>query len=305
VVMVTDTVQIRGGQITLSGKDFTTFLDQRPAKPTHLTDKPGNMIGTVISMMVLQSGQIFGEEIPRFRVGALTQAGNDVTEDISRGGAYSAVAQIAQKYDIGMRVLLEDLVSGGVGLVFETYVGVDRTSTQDARNLVRFSPDLETLADVRDVRSNAMEKNVVRAYPPDNFSETYPEPVEVTTIKNFGGSPGLQRRVLEIVCDDITEEMLKGTTMEALLRTRAAKALGENRRTRIVDGELVPRPGYIFGKDFFLGDRVEIEGEYGSPVTGTITEYIRSKDDTGSRSYPTVADAGSVPQSTDGPVTAT
>jgi hypothetical protein len=56
-----------------------------------------------------------------------------------------------------------------------------------------------------------------------------------------------------------------------------------------VDGEIVPDSQFQYGVDYNLGDVIEVEGNTGVIQTARITEYIRSQDQAGEKSYPTVS----------------
>jgi hypothetical protein len=66
-------------------------------------------------------------------------------------------------------------------------------------------------------------------------------------------------------------------------------ALANNNYTKLVDGEVVPQPQYKYGVNYKLGDLIELVGSDGGVQKAQVTEYIRSKDATGEKAYPTVS----------------
>ena len=57
---------------------------------------------------------------------------------------------------------------------------------------------------------------------------------------------------------------------------------------RSVDGEVAPTNLFQYGRDYELGDLIEVQGASGFSDISRVTEYIRTKDSNGENSYPTV-----------------
>lgn len=74
--------------------------------------------------------------------------------------------------------------------------------------------------------------------------------------------------------------VLKEYGMEELYKT-------ENRFRKIFDGEMNTLRGFKYGEDFFLGDIVQMENEYGLGAPARVTELIMSQDTSGISMYPT------------------
>ncbi len=73
------------------------------------------------------------------------------------------------------------------------------------------------------------------------------------------------------------------------LRQRALDGLANNNYVRMVDGELVPQSGFVYDKDYKLGDVIDLGSATGESSTARVTEYIRSKDASGYTEYPTLS----------------
>ncbi len=78
------------------------------------------------------------------------------------------------------------------------------------------------------------------------------------------------------------------TNIQTYLNQEAANALINNTYTITVDGTVVPQSKYQYGRDYFLGDTIELEGTVGGLQKALVTEYIRSQDNTGETAYPTL-----------------
>ena len=92
--------------------------------------------------------------------------------------------------------------------------------------------------------------------------------------------------VTGITTDSVEDTQAK---YQALLDSKARDALANNNFVKVIDGEIIPQNEYVFGTDYGLGDLIELEDPHGTIQKARITEYIRSSDSNGFRSYPTVS----------------
>lgn len=74
-----------------------------------------------------------------------------------------------------------------------------------------------------------------------------------------------------------------------LLRQRGKADLAENKDVVSFEGQAEATTMFKYGKDFFIGDIVQVEDEYGHEVTSQILEVIVSESAEGSTMYPTFA----------------
>lgn len=312
-IMLLDTRAIKEGTITATGKTLETFFEERYNTDIgEMIDTPGGMIAQIFEDMMDHNDSYMGTELPDISIGYVEQGdGVLVKESVEAGPAYSNMMRIAQKYGLNFfvwRHLNED--DGRWEAKFSVHMGTDRTSSQDANEVVRFSPGMDSLEDVEEVTSDAGFKSVVVALPPtgmeiqmDKFSIT-PDPVKVSRVA--GGDDYYQpfrERVLEIKTDDIKLEHLGPTDTSGedqlerlyeLMEAKARKALRKQQRPDMVSGEIPIDAPYKYKSDnsdpsvttYELGDRVEFGGYFGQVREGTVTEYVRSSDSTGTRSFP-------------------
>jgi len=91
--------------------------------------------------------------------------------------------------------------------------------------------------------------------------------------------------------EDITTDMINGdpNVLLQILNARAQDALTNHHFVKVVDGEIVPTAQFKYGRDYNLGDIVELQGNSGIVQNARVTEYIRSQDESGEHAYPTVA----------------
>lgn len=72
-----------------------------------------------------------------------------------------------------------------------------------------------------------------------------------------------------------------------LLSEKGQNELSENTYTRAFTSEIDASKTFVYGKDFFMGDIVEVMNEYGLSDQARITEIVRTEDSNGISMYPT------------------
>jgi hypothetical protein len=158
---------------------------------------------------------------------------------------------------------------------------------------VLFSSALDLLSDVKQMRSIANYKTCALVYSPSA------DPTTIGTSYFYGVAyaPGttsytnFQRRTMMVLADDITVDDVGNdpTKLQTILTQRAKDALANNNYVRMMDGQIVPQKAYTFGVDYLLGDIIELQSDAGISQKARVTEYIRSSDDKGDLSYPTIS----------------
>lgn len=105
-------------------------------------------------------------------------------------------------------------------------------------------------------------------------------------------SEGINRREMYTDAKDISSETdddvtLTDTEYNEKLKQRGLERLAENHLSRYFDGQVESSILFSYEKDFFMGDIVQVENEFGISGTARITEFIRSQDANGFEMYPT------------------
>ena len=186
-----------------------------------------------------------------------------------------------------MQIALESATDAGYSLKFRTYRGLNRTSSQSVNEQVRFSPEMDSLTDIKELRSISDFKTNVWTFAPANPGELAGTP----GYSNYGSYSGFDLRAMMVFCEDITTDAIGGSaqTLVDILNTRARDALTDHIYRKVVDGEVVPGVQFHYGAHYYLGDIVELQGNSGIVQNARVTEYIRVQDEAGQRAYPTVA----------------
>ena len=319
-VMVLDTREIENGTVTVTGKTIEAFFNERSIPEMNITETPRNIMMEIIAEMQSRSityqGSGFTQQfgyIPGLTTQSFVEDPNvtPITKKLVAGPAYSALLELAQKYRVGMYVQRTTSGSGTHQLVFSTYIGKDLSSVEDQSefiryyanemgSLVRFSPNLDNLANVKELLSEVDFKNFVVIQPPTQSTPQIVNPM-FRHNSNYGyldlGASPFSKRYVEAGSDDLLDEVNDPvefpsgwhTLLYNKMDDRAYVLMDQNLKTMIIDGEVTPDAVYKYGDHYRLGDLVEMEGYFGNQLKGTVSEYVRSQDGTGERAYPAVS----------------
>lgn len=323
-VMILESWNIEDGKLKLTGISLLPWMNNRFIRTSavhedrywYLNEGPAGWTLWAIIFNMCHGGSPYlngtiNTGIPnpqRFAIPGLAlvdsdMSGENINVGIPFGPVYDAMKEIATTYEIGMQLTLVSATDSEYILGFRSYKGLDRTSAQNVNPVVRFSPQMESLSGIKELQSIAALKTLVYAFAPglkpDSPAEGEPEPPPLTTVPGESALTGLQYvgfdlRALMVFADDITTDKVDGdpNKVVAMLDSRAHDALTTNHFIRAVDGEIVPDAQLQYGVNYSLGDIIEVQGNSGTVQTARITEYIRSQDAAGEKSYPTVAMIG-------------
>lgn len=204
------------------------------------------------------------------------------------GPVYDALKEIATTYEVGMKITLDLVTDVNYQITFYTYRGGDRTTGNlDNLDVLRFSPEMNSLTNITDLESIADYKNYLFMFPPTGVLPAYaagPGSVDL-----HGTATGFDIRAFQGFADGVTVDALTDAQILNLLQQATISESINRKAVSLVDGEIVQLEGLKIGTDFFLGDIIEVEGNTGNLQKARITEYIRSQDAAGYREYPTLA----------------
>lgn len=324
-VMLLETQDIQNGLMTVVGKTLPVFLNNRIAWFKHPTlstvesriaeyvdeaAKPGEFIADVVNKTVINIVPFTGswapaspldwefDEIPFLTLGSIDTSGTDQRLTFPIGPLYEGIKQLAAQHGVGISLYLESAdPSTGYSLKFKTYKGVDRTSDQSVNPLVRLLPELDSLADLKEIRSSALYKNICYVYYQGIVTKHLAEP-------SLPEPEGFDRRVMvrdaegaPVGTGSYTPDWRFGSWTQTYVtpedvtkfREQTAKdAFANNNYIHTIDGQTSPINDYEYGVDYGLGDIIELRGITGDLAKAKITEFIRSEDQTGEKGYPTI-----------------
>lgn len=197
---------------------------------------------------------------------------------------YSAMTDVAKAYDIGFRLYKDPDASK---LYFEAYTGSDRTSAQTTLPAVIFSDDMSNLQNTKEYSDNTNHYNVVVVIyiykdASDNevtISETVSDPELAFS------SGGFDRKVKPLVITSVPNDIVD---IPAYLQQLGAEELEKSRTSTVFDGEIDETGDYLYERDYFLGDLVEVRGNNGGSAYMRVVEQIIKEDKEGKSSYPSL-----------------
>jgi hypothetical protein len=309
-VMILETVDIEDNKLKVSGISLLKWLDNRFIRVSAAHEdrywyisggSAGWTLWAIIYYMCCQGSPYLDGTvdigvtnpqqlaIPGLGLKDFDTSGPNINVGIPYGPVYSAMREIATTYEVGMEITLEAATETSYLLGFRSYKGLNRTSNQTENPVVRFSPQMDSFTNIKELRSIAALKTLVYAFAPQN-----PDGLASTPgVSSLSGPQytGFDLRALLVFADDITTDMVGGSQQNLIniLNSRAYDALTSNRFSKAVDGEIVPNNQFQYGVHYNLGDIIEVQGNSGAVQTSRITEYIRAQDESGERGYPTVA----------------
>lgn len=308
-VMILETVHIDEDKLKITGISLLQWLNNRfvRASAAH-EDKywylagatPGHILWLIVYNMCCQGSPYLDGTInigianpqqlviPNLGLDYYDDSGDNIEIGVPYGPVYTALKDIATTYEIGMQIVLEPDRSLG----FRSYKGLHRDSGQTDNPIVRFSPEMDSFTNIKELRSIAALKTLVYSFVPSNPGGL----ATVPGVSSLSGPQytGFDLRALMIFADDLTTDKVGGSAQNLvdILNSRAHDALTTNHYIQAVDGEIVPESQFKYGIHYNLGDVIEVQGNSGIVQTARITEYIRAQDEGGERAYPTVTMIG-------------
>lgn len=303
-LMIIESMNIENKKLKVTGISLLSWLNNRFIRTTNKhEDKywyesggpPGWVLWAIVYYMCVDGSPFLNGTydigisnpeqfvIPGLGLNAYDDTGDHIKVGIPFGPVYDALHEIATTYEVGMKIVLEKSTLG-----FRSYKGLDRTSQQSEYPVVRFSPQMDSLSDIKELQSIAAFKTVAYAFAPNNPDGLATTPGESRRTEEQ--YTGFDLRARMIFAEDITTDMVGGSpaNLVSLLDSRARDGLAANKFVKAVDGEIVPTSQFKYGIDYNLGDIIEVQGNSGVVQASRIIEYIRSHDSTGEKAYPTV-----------------
>lgn len=296
-----------GTFLTVSGRSLESILERRVVWYRTVID--GNLQNGIKQLLdenfispedeVRKIANLRFKESTDPRVTELTMQGDYLGENI-----YDIIVSVCQLNDLGFRITYD----GTKYFDFELYYGEDRSYDQDKNPWVVFSPTFENLSDSSYFSSDAALKTAALVMGSDSYEEgqvvievvgveasgldrreemvdasgipTPSDSVNEEAIRERGESKGWSESKIQAQIDREKEIALQQSTEEyyAQLEQSGQESLAETYVTEAFEGEIDATRQYIYEKDFFIGDIVQIRNEYGMEASSRITEVVRCHD---------------------------
>lgn len=274
----------QGPKMTVTGRSLESILCRRVIWPPATVD--GSLDDCVFKLV---NDHFINPKDPNRRVDNMVYVRSSdpyITEThatIQFAGeyVYDAIHAICDVYNLGFKMALI-----GGQLVFTLYKGFDRSFNQDILPWVVFSPDFDNIAGTSYSRKTSDSASFAYVAGKDISGEE-----RVTTDVDLGRT-GLSRVELFVDASDLRPENDDGTEMsdedyKSVLEERGLETLCAATPTEYFEGSMVTTGVYVYNRDFFLGDIVQIQNEFSISATSQILEVVHTKDQTGETLIPT------------------
>jgi hypothetical protein len=233
-----------------------------------------------------------GDAIPFYVDGTLYPADTIAEYDgiidykVDNDTVKKVIEDLAQIYGFGYRMYRGQ---DDFKLYFNVYTGSDRTTLQTALPPVIFSPSLNTISEVAEVRNITDYKNTAYVF--------HPKQQLNVAASGFENVSGFDRRVLLVDASSLDSTLTGAALTNAMLQL-GKDELSKHKNISAIDGSVPQTSKYVYGRDYNLGDLVEMKTRNGTTQNMRVTEQIFSEDASGEKSYPTlVADVFITPGS--------
>lgn len=295
VLMIIEDLEITtniedGDHLVVTGRSLESILDRRIIwGHKNLSGNFQTAIKTLLTENII-SPQNTNRKIPGFifketddpEITKLT-----LTSKLNGENLYDKIVEFCVEKDVGFRIW----PSGEGGFEFSLYKGENRSYSQESNPWVVFSPKYDNFLNSDYFESGVLQKTDAlvqgeesRSYtPPEGETFTYTVVVEETVSGKDGEKNGLERKELFVDAGRFSE----GDDTTAQLLQKGKEALADTNITVTFEGEIDASIQYIYGKDFFMGDVVQVVNDYGKEACSRITELIVSQDLNGEKLTPT------------------
>lgn len=291
-VMIIEGVQITsdvedGNCLIINGRSLESMLDRRIIwKQTVLSGNFQDGIKKLIDENVI-SPEIVERKIENFifkvsedeKITTLT-----IDAQFEMGdNLYDAIQKLCESKKVGFRITL----SVDNQFVFELYSGIDRSYDQDLIPYVIFSPKFDNLINSNYLESTKTLKTIALV---GGEGEDTNRKTMIVESENGGGS-GLTRRELFVDARGISTTVdgheISGSEYNEQLKQKGTEELSANSTTKSFEGQVETTRLFVYGVNFFKGDIVQIENEYGIQSKSRVIEVVRSQATDGVDVYPT------------------
>lgn len=280
-----DTDEETGDWATIKGRSVESILSRRIVWGfSSLTGNLQNALLRLLNENALAPSDA-ARRIPNLTFKASTDpriTNLNVDTQLLGDNLLDVIEAVCKSFDIGFKITMP--VNGQ--LVFELYMGTDRSYGQTALPTVIFSPDLDNLSSSTYKRSKGNYKTLALIGGEGEGSEKK----FAMTILPSGAGTGMSRR--ELFVDASSMRTVNGDVTIPLdayirqLQQKGSEELHVHRVLTVFDGKILMLENSVYDVDFFMGDILQMENEYGYGTTSRVTEFIRSTTPTGIEAYP-------------------
>ena len=266
-----------GNYLTVSGRCLKSILYRRIIwEQTQVKADIEQCITTLINKNVINPTDT-SRKIDNLKLGNMIATETELSAQYTGDNLGETITSICQSFGLGWDILLNIEQKT---FTFILYSGADRSYNQKENPWVVFSSEYDNLLSSEYTFSKQNYGNVTKvAGEGEGLARKY------TTL---GNASGLDRYEIYTDARDIStnDGQVTEEQYNEQLTEKGKEQLAESVKTETFSGEVLQYQ-YEYGKDYFLGDIVEVVNEYEMSAVSRITEVIESEDESGNYTIPT------------------
>lgn len=262
-----------GQYITAKGSMLTGILSRRIMWGGYsFYDTPENIMRYAVNDCAVEptKGDAEKRKIPRVVISKMeiVQGVNKIRKSQTGGTLLDFLTETGEANNtaFGLNFNAKDL-----RMEFFTHSGVDRTIKQKENEPVFFSAELDDVLNAEYTYSSSDYANSALIAGQGDGEQRIFEEIN-------SEDSGLSRRELYVDARDLAQEELTAEEYRAILNTRGRERLAEMQLSYSFDADIrTNNQTYVFGVDFFLGDKITVKDErLGVVVDAVVTGFQKS-----------------------------
>lgn len=275
--LITD--EENGNYFSVTGRDLKSILDRRIVwRQTTLSGTIENCIRKLITENCINP-TIPARKINKLILGPVKGFIEMAEIQVTGNNLLEVITDLCKSYSLGFNIFYD-----GKNFVFDLYKGIDRSNNQFINPRITFSNAFENLM------TSSYEFNK-QPYKNTALVAGEGEGLLRKTIQVNTGieQSDLSRREIYIDARDISSnnEEISQSEYDKLLEKRGSDSLNENMPTKKFEAVVDNVQMYVYKKDYFLGDVVNVINEYNISSTPRVSEIIENEDENGYNLIPT------------------
>lgn len=182
---------------------------------------------------------------------------------------YETVQETCETELVGFKATFDNVANE---VEFSLYKGVDRSYDQEENPPVIFSSSFENIGATRYALDTTEYKSIALVVGGNDGGSS------AEMVVGFMDVTGVERREMYIKSSE---------TSQALIESEAKEKLAKVNQLQTVDAEFDANKQFKYGKDFFVGDIVQLVTDFGLDAKALITNFCRSWSEDGYEEIPT------------------
>lgn len=266
-----------GDNMIVSGFCLKSILKRRiVANQTTLRGSVENCIIQLVVENIINPSDA-ARKIDNFELGTNKISNSyPLKKQITGDNLSEAIPEICKTYGYGYDIFIKN-----GKFVFYLYEGADRSYDQTENPYIIFSTEFDNLISSDYIQN--MEKYANTAIVAGEGEGVARKKVTV------GTATGINRYEIWVDArsDSSNNGAISNSDYTAILKQKGEEKLSELTTTTSFEGEVDNTINFIIEKDYFLGDLVQVENDYGISAKARIIEVIESEDENGADIIPT------------------